>query len=106
MIAVIPLTSTESVFSQVVSLDGVDYVLRFRWNDRALRWFWRLEDIDGTVLLGDRKLVADLPLLYHYSGGELPPGELWSVTVSGVDPGLLDLGADAALMYVSEDSLG
>jgi len=105
MISIIPLTNAESVFHQSVSLDGVDYVVRFRWNGRASRWFIRLEDVEGNVLLGDRKLVADLPLLAHYVDGELPAGELWSMTVSGEDAGLLDLGVDAALMYVSEDSL-
>lgn len=106
MIAVVPVTRGESVFSQVVSLDGVDYIIRFRWNARTSRWFVRLEDTDGTVLLGDRKLVGGHhPMLAHYGGGELPCGELWSVTTSGEDAGLFDLGDDADLVYVSEDSL-
>ena len=105
MIGLISLSPSESIFRQSVALDGADYGLRFRWNDRAGRWHWLLEDADGEVLVGWRKLVANAPLLAHLPrDGGMPPGEIWCVTVSGDDPGLRDLGA-AMLFYVSEDQV-
>ena len=97
MIGPIKLSTKESVFTLQTSLDGVDYGLRFRWNARVSRWFWRLEDATGAVILGDRKLVCNAPMMHHFPVVGGPSGDLWCVTTTGEDPGLFDLDSRARL---------
>lgn len=104
MIQVIPLSLTESDYVQALQLDGVAYRLSLRWSGRINRWLWQLASGDGVTLTGWRKLVADVPLTANLVGGGLPAGDVWCVTSSGVDPGLLDLGDTAKLLYVTATS--
>lgn len=99
------LPRSEHNFEQRFTLDGSDYLVRFTWNARSGRWYWEMTDIEGNALTGQRKLVADWDLLDDITSGTLPPGQLWTLTPDGVDPGLLDLDRDFALIYIPEDEV-
>ena len=105
MIHLIPTTSVSSRFIEAVSMDGIDFQLEFNWNARVSHWFVRLLDVEGNVLIGDVKIVADIPYLYHRRGEDLPPGELWCITTDKTDPGLNDLGTQAKFLYVDEEDV-
>ena len=106
MIYLVPLTSSDSNYEQIVTLDGVDYTLRFLWNTRSGYWFLTIRNGDGDDLVTGRKVVADTPFANHDTAAGMPPGQLWFVdlTQQGLPPGLRDLGSRVVLLYVDKDS--
>jgi hypothetical protein len=103
---IIPTSITKSNYVQNTTLDGVEYVLRFRWNQRESKWYLAIELPDETVLVAGIKVVADWPLLKMQTSELLPPGELFAVDSTGqeTDPGLRDLGERVTLFYFEGDS--
>ena len=104
MIIRIP-TSTDATLSdydQRVVLDGQEYGLRFRYNERSGYWYLDLTDADGVALVSGRKLVRGARVLGRSGDPRLPPGRLMVVGLG--DPGLEELGAGglASLVYVDE----
>lgn len=82
-------------------LDGTNYQLEFRWNDRAAAWFLEVRDSSGTPLLSGRRVCLNSFTLRRFRGLGLPPGELLCYDTSGTntDPGLNDLGGRVRLLY-------
>ena len=105
MIVHIPTAGLEHEDTVTSTMDGTDYILLFLWNARNFHWYFRIEDSEENVLLGDTKICADTPLLAHRANDDLPPGELWCLTPDGVDPGLLSWGDGAELYYIEEGSI-
>lgn len=87
---------------QTTELDGVEFGLRLRWNDREQRWYLDLSDVDGAPILLGVKLVANWSLLRTLADdGRRPRGELVVVDTTGEgDPRLPDLGRRVRLIYV------
>lgn len=106
MTKLIPLTDASPNFTQIVTLDGVQYTMTLLWNDRVNRWFMSLDDLEGNRLITGRKLCAMMPWASHETIDGVPPGKLWVVTTgdSDDDPKLTDLGNRVHLMYVEEAS--
>lgn len=101
-VTLIPTSITQSNYSQSAILSGTEYILRFRWNTRAYKWFFCLETVDGTRLISWRKVVGDRPLMQRDRDSRLPPGQLWVLDTQGenADPTLRSLGARHRLIYV------
>lgn len=94
-------------YVQRTALDGVEYELRFDWNQREQRWYLRIADADGDVIAGDIKIVSGWPLLRRRRDDRLPPGALMAVdqTGNGEDPGLTELGERVLLLYFDAEEL-
>lgn len=91
----IPTTPGVPFYTQKTRLDGVDYVLTFRYSQREDRWYLSLADNEEVPILSGLKLVANWPLLYSYHyDTRVPPGELFASDLSGDEtpPGLNELG--------------
>lgn len=113
-----PQTPPLPFFDVVASLDGVNYTLQFRWNERGMRllsdgteeegsWFITVLDEPGQeVILGDVKLVVDWPL-WRVRADRTPPGFLIAFDTSGegIDPGLDDLGVRVVIDYITADEI-
>lgn len=99
----IPVRKDLTHFALQVSLDGVTYTLRVRWNARASAWFMDIltEDADDVIAAGLR-IVVGYPLNL-YRADRKPPGLLFAQDTSGrgVDPGLGELGERVQLFYLS-----
>ena len=106
MIYLVPTTGKTSNYTQTVSLDGSDFILRFLWNERANHWFLTLRDAEGNDLVTGVKVVADVPFAVHDLTSGMPAGQLWTLdtTGRGLDPALRELGDRVVLMYCDEDS--
>lgn len=93
-------------WTQRTILDGVPYVLRFRWNARMSRWTMTLSDENGNLLRGGIVLVIDTPLLRSRTP-DMPPGQLVCVDTSGrrEPAGLEDLGSRVLLKYYTQAQL-
>lgn len=100
-----------SSWSQITALDGVSFVLAFRWSQREGRWVLDVADAEGVMIRAGLALVADQPLLRGVVDARRPAGELIVVDTTGagdIDPGFDDLGAPGArfvLMYVTAAEL-
>lgn len=108
MILLVPTSLTESWYEEQVTLDGVPFVLRLMWSERARAWYLDLLTGDGTVIRSGIKVVADRPLTERITSDLRPAGQLWcyDTTEARADPDLRDLGDRCLLLYVEEDSLG
>ncbi len=92
-----------------VTLDGVAYEVRLRWNERGERWFFSLFDAEGQSLAPGRALVLDFPLLGRFlrNRSRLPAGQFVAVDTadSGEEAGLDELGTRVQLLYVPASEL-
>ena len=92
------------VYHYSISLDGVTYILYFKWNDRMSKWTLTLQDAGGTDLVTNIPLVANWPLFDRFKVTGLPPGSLFAYdsTLKNIDPGRYDLGDRVRLFYLEE----
>jgi hypothetical protein len=91
----IPTSEGLAFFSQRVTLDGRNYTLHLKWNQREGRWYLSLADDDNVMLAASIKLVSNWALLRYYKHDpRIPPGELVAVdlTPDGAPPGFDELG--------------
>lgn len=106
-------TFSDPYSSQVLDLDGRDFVLDFRFNSREACWYLSISTPDGTLLRAGIKLVPGIPLLsQHKADARMPQGELYIPIPAdgGEPPGLLDLdpakgGRQLELIYVTPEDL-
>lgn len=97
-----------ATWTQRTALDGRDYVLAFRWNQRAGSWTLDLADQDGAAIASGCVLVAGYPLLKGVTDARRPPGELAVLDTFGLDdldPAFSDLGTRFVLVYVTAAEL-
>lgn len=105
----IPTAPIRPYVSLKVTLDGVAFEVRLRWNERAERWFFSLYDAEERTLAPSRAVVLDYPLLARFIRGRrrLPAGQFVAVDTAdtGVEPGLEELGTRVQLVYVTAAEL-
>lgn len=93
-------------YSQRVELDGEIFVLSFRYNLRAKRWFFDIQNEQGVDVLLGLPLQTGVGLTSRYVIEELPAGEF--VIVNREDdnrnPEREDLGESHQLLYNEADA--
>jgi uncharacterized protein DUF6983 len=99
---VIPVDPTALFSTQTTTLDGVPYLLTFRYNSREQAYYLTIQSADGlTTYVQGVKLVSDFFLLRPYP---TPPGELLVLVPDSDDspPRLGDFaaGGRATLYYL------
>jgi uncharacterized protein DUF6983 len=87
---------------QKSELDGVTYVMRLRWNERAESWHLDLSTLDDEPIASGVRLVPSFPLLRRNQHPARPPGELYLLDNKGLDeePTLEEFGTRFILVYV------
>lgn len=96
-------------WSQVSSLDGVDFQLVFAWSQREGAWRLTLNDLHGAPILASVRLGTIVQLLRGVRDARRPPGELFVVDTLATgrdDPGFADLGTRFLLLYADAAELG
>jgi hypothetical protein len=88
-------TSTEPFYDQISELDGINYLLGFRYNQREDRWYLSISEESGTPIITGIKLVCNWPLTGGFHDARLPPGVL--TVLSAIDanqapPGFDEIG--------------
>lgn len=89
-------------YEQRTTLDGVDYSMRFQWNERSQAWCFSLFYTDGTALLRNKKVTTNTDLLYTLTGPLRPPGSMQLLCVEPEnfnEPTRDDLGEKFVLTY-------
>jgi hypothetical protein len=94
-------------YRQRTTLDGRQYVLRFRWNVRGAYWTLDVNDLDDHPIASGIKVVTGVPLLRLVTDTRRPPGSIMAVdfTGKGEAPGLTDLGRGVVLYYFDAEEL-
>lgn len=94
---------TRGNFSQRTILDGREFLLTFRWNQREAKWYLSIADANEVPIIQGVKIVLNFPLLTKRIVDERrPPGDIMAVDSSGDerDPGFNDLGERVRLLYI------
>lgn len=103
MTDVIVTTYDDAFYTQIVQLDGVPFLMTFRWNQRLGVWYFDLATAEGDPIYSGIKLVTGWNLLRNVVDDRRPAGWLAVVTQTADDspPGLEDLtpGGRCALLY-------
>lgn len=103
----IPVATDTPLYTERVTLDGVEYLFKFDWNDRENRWYLSLFAVDETPLAAGIKVVANWPLLRRFTGENMPPGVLVAVDLSaerGESPTYTELGIRVKLLYYPKNA--
>lgn len=92
----IPTETDQPFYTQETTLDGVRYLLDFRYSQRARVWYLAiaLADNPSEWLAAGIKIVCNYPLLKYCADVRLPPGLLAATaeTANDTPPDLGELG--------------
>ena len=90
----IPLPDQTPFFDQVTNLDGTDYLLSFRYNQREARFYLTIGAPDGTIYASGAALVCNWGLFRNVQDSRMPPGVLIVLPMGPDDtaPALGELG--------------
>jgi len=100
----IPTRKDLPVYNYTVVLDGVNYLLRYTWNDRMSKWFINVSDAGGTILINNVPLIANWPIIDRFRVSGQPPGSLlvFDTSLQNLDPARFDLGDRVRMFYLEE----
>ena len=95
---------------RITDLGGRDYLLTFRWNQRAGRWVLDVATEGGDVIAAGRVLVPSMPVLRGVRDARAPEGMLVLLDTQaereGIDdPTFTSLGARHLLVYLDKEDL-
>ncbi len=102
MVLEIPTTELAD-YEEQVTLDGLLYTLRFRFNPRCDAWFLDISDGDGAPIVMGRKLVVDFPFTAQHGHREgIVQGEIfvYDTSLRKIDPRFGELGERVLALYL------
>ena len=95
-------------WTQRTALDGVDYLLTFRWSQREGHWLLDVATAEASPIVSGLALVVGSLLLVGVVDARRPAGQLVAVDTTGAndaDPAFDDLGTRFVLTYVTAAEL-
>lgn len=98
----IPVSLDTPLYTERVTLEAVEYVFRFNWNDREGRWYVDVGDINETWIVVGVKLICNWPIFRRVMDLRMPPGVVMALdnsNLGGKPPGFYDLGRRVSLLY-------
>ena len=103
----IPVQFENPNYEQRTRLSGKDFLLRFRYQERDCFWYLRISDTNGNVIVGDTRIIANLPLLSTVTDLGRPAWEIICIDLPSVgqteqtarDPHFSDLGRRHKMFY-------
>jgi hypothetical protein len=103
----VPVQNATPLYTQRVTLEGRDYLLRFDWNGREGRWYLDVGTVDEVWIVTGVKVICNWPLFRTLTDDRKPPGYLMAADLSpegGEPPGFYDLGQRVKLLYFPASS--
>jgi len=90
-----------SRFKFTTTLDGVDFILRFRWNTRIELWVMDIFDADENEINMSIPLMVNTNVIKKYKSNSMPQGTMILFDTSGTDEecGFDELGDRCVLLY-------
>lgn len=100
---IIPVSDTLKNYEFEISLDGVSFRLRLKFNSRSQAWFMDLFDADEVRLRSGIRLVSDWFPLRLFQGEGRPEGDMITIAIDGFSniavPNEDQLGVEVLLAY-------
>jgi hypothetical protein len=87
------------LFDERVTLNGIDYILRFDWHQREERWYLDIQDASGNVITAGIKLVSSWLLYSRETLPQAPQGNFGIVDPDSLPPQLADFGLRSFLLF-------
>lgn len=106
MSLIIPtFTDGTEAYDQRSQLEGVEYLVQFRYNLRRELWSFSIQALDGTPILTGQTVHVGIVLNRRAVGG--PPGILMALAETDEldSPTLYELGARVKLCYLTADEV-
>lgn len=101
MSSIIPTSPDDPFYTQISEIEGVDYTLTFRYNQREDRWYLTIGDSAGVDIVKGIKLTLGEDLVKYYDRLGLFEGELFLVSTGAQEsPGMGELGIDRRCQLV------
>lgn len=66
-----------------ISIDGVEYVLRFTYNEKYDYWSFGVYDSKREPIIAMTRIVPNFPIFHFYTGRNLPDGVFGCLSDSG-----------------------
>lgn len=106
-VTTIPTSTTDANYIFTIPLNGSEYQLSFKYNDRDNAWYFNILDTNDVILRAGIKVVNEWPLLRLWKEEIKPAGEMIPVNQGNVaaPPTLNQLGAEVILTYLDEDEI-
>lgn len=97
----IPVNSILSNKEFRTELDGVFYLLSFRFNSRATVWMMNIADENSNIIVSGIALLLGVDLLGRFQDSRLPPGTLFlnNFSEENIEATRNSLGEDVLLLY-------
>lgn len=104
---VVPTSITNPAYSERLTLDGVTFSLRFRFNTRVGCWLVDISDENGEMIVSGRRLVCDWPILRQHGHLAVPAGQImaFDTTERKIDPVIDDLGDRVLALYFDAEEI-
>lgn len=108
---IIPTSTELSSYTQRTQMDGVDYILRFQFNQRIGRWSMDMYDQDEDPIAHGLPIRTNVNIGRGVRDERFPPGILTVIDHNAEtyqdsrDPGLYELGDRFLLTYFEESEL-
>jgi len=101
----IPTNSENPSWSEIITLEGSNYIFSFTWNARDKSWVLDIQLTDDLPVIMGIKLVANYELLGTYAQNKQPPGSLFLYDTAGKreDCNREELGARWKLYYITSN---
>ena len=104
----IPVDSIFNWYTFNVTLSGVAYTLRFRFNTRSNRWIMDIADASNNDILNGMTMLINVDLTYNYRTAisKLPPGQFFVIDNTGKNnqPTQYSFGTTHSLVYGDPNS--
>lgn len=106
-VELLQLDSNHDNYEIEVLLDGENFRLACRWNERVDAWFVSLYDASGDAIALGRRLTVGNFLFPWLVGSNRPAGQLMALDTSNedVDPAHADLGNRVIVTYLDAEEM-
>jgi hypothetical protein len=97
----IPVDSVRTNKEFRTELDGIFYLLSFRFNSRATIWMMNVSDENSNIIVSGIALLLGVDLLGRFQDSRLPAGSLFlnNFSEENVEATRDNLGEDVLLLY-------
>ena len=98
------IDTANSINTQIVNLEGIQYKLRFIWCYRENRWYMDIFTIDDIIIIGGIKLTVNYELIGFFVVEGKPPGFMILANQQNVDYQVKEeINNDFQLLYITSD---